>query len=382
MTPAELASKKIVIFSHYATTGACEELRDWLVASRVREVVYIAFPFGPNPDRFIRVERFRDGVPQPAVRSWFRLKLPEPLAYAKDFAYALWYAVRFARRADVLVTGDNLLAAAGVLTRWLTRARHVVYYMIDYTPVRYASRFMNAFYYAIDRFAATRAGAVWPLTPQIIQGRFDAGRLDERRVRWYTVPYGSHLVPSGVHDRKRVVYMGDVVKNKGAELFVPMAQELVKRIPELRFTVIGGGRDVQALREEVCAAGLEERVEVCGFVKDINDVVERLKGAGVAIAPYFPGDANNFTFYSDPGKIKVYLGCGLPIVLTDVPPIAKVLEKENAGKIARYDATDFAQTVAALLTDDAYPQICENARRLGEQSAWPKVLSEAFSPLV
>ncbi len=384
MNPGQLADKKIVVFSHYATTGACEELRDWLVASRVREVVYVAFPFGSDLRRPIRVERYRYGERISEHRSLFRLKLPEPVAYLKDFLYAICYAVRFGRKADVLVAGDNLLAAAAILARWLSGARRIVYYMIDYTPVRYANRLLNACYYALDRFAATRSDAVWPLTPQIIQGRFEAGRLDERQVRWYTVPYGSHpqkAIPVAACDRKRVVYMGDVLRNKGVELFVPMARELKHLVPDFRFTIIGGGKDLSALREEVQMAGLDNHFDICGFVEKFDDVVGHLVEAGVAVAPYYPFDANNFTFFSDPGKIKVYLGCGLPIVLTDVPPIAKDIEERGAGKIARYDAAEFANSVSAILMDKDYPQIRENARRLGEQYAWPKVFAEAFERL-
>ena len=380
----EIVDSKIVIFSHYATTGACEELRDWLRERKVRELVYVAFPFGSNRDCFIRVECFSQGELIKTRRSIFRLKLPEPLAYAKDLVYALFYAVWFARGAEVLVAGDNLLALAGVLTRWLTGVKHVVYYMIDYTPVRYANRLLNELYYGVDRFAASHVSAVWPITPQNIQGRFDAGRLDERRVRWYTVPYGCRLqaaTPLAACDRKRVVYMGDLLRNKGAELFVPMALELKRLVPDFRFTVIGGGKDLPALREEVSKAGLDDTFEICGFVENITDVVDRLKGGGVAIAPYYPFDANSFTFFTDPGKIKVYLGCGLPIVMTDVPPVAKIVEKEGAGKLARYDAAEFAKAVAAILCDEEYPRICENARRLGERYAWPKVFTEAFGRL-
>jgi len=384
VTPAELAKKKVVIFSHYATTGACEELRDWLRALRAREVVYVAFPFGSNGDRFVRADVYCQGELVRTCRSLFRLKLPEPLAYAKDLFYALLYAVRFARGAEVLVAGDNLLTLAAVLTRWLTGVRRVVYYMIDYTPVRYASRLLNALYYGVDRFAAYHADAVWPLTPQIIRGRFDCGRLAERRVRWYAVPYGGHPLEAASaarFDRTRVVYMGDVLRNKGAELFVPMARELKRLVPDFRFTVIGGGKDLPALREEIRAAGLEGHFEVYGFVEKISDVLAKLSTAGVAIAPYYPHDANSFTFYSDPGKIKVYLGCGLPIVLTDVPPIAKDLEREGAGRIVRYSAEEFAKAIAELIGGDEYQARRERARALGENFAWPKVFAEAFAKL-
>lgn len=385
MTLNQIAAQKVIIFSHFATTGACEELRDWLVSIGAREVVYVAFPFGSCPDRFIRVEHYRDGQLTQVSRSLFRLKLPEPVAYAKDFAYALLYAVRFARGADVLVAGDNLLALAGALSRCISRARRIVYYMIDYTPARYANRLLNSLYYFVDRQAAYHADAVWPLTPQIIQGRFDAGRLDERRVRWYTVPYGSHPVAAGAghsaFDVTNVVYMGDLVRNKGAELFVPMARELRRLVPDFTFTVIGGGKYLQTLREEVQRAGLQDHFVICGFVESIHAVVAQLVKGGVAIAPYYPLDTNSFTFFSDPGKIKVYLGCGLPIVLTDVPPIAKTLEAEGAGRIAAYDAADMAAKVAALMRSPDYLRIRAHALRLGQACEWRVLFADAFSRL-
>ncbi|HRR34283.1 MAG TPA: glycosyltransferase [Kiritimatiellia bacterium] len=384
MNIGEIRNEKFVIFSHYATTGACEELRDWLVANRAREVVYVAFPFGRDLCRPICVERDCDGGRVSGHRSWFRWKLPEPFAYAKDFLYAFIYAVRFGRGADVLVAGDNLLAAAALAARGLAGVRRVVYYMIDFTPVRFANRFLNGCYDAIDRFAATRADAVWPLTPQIIQGRFKAGRLDERRVKWYTVPYGSHPLAesdTAACDRRQVIYLGDVVRNKGAELFVPMVLALKRSMPDVRLTVIGGGKDLEALQAEVRAAGLEAQVDVCGFIERIEDALARLAGAGVAIAPYYPHDANSFTFFADPGKIKLYLGCGLPVVLTDVPPIAQELVREGAGRIARYDAEDFAREVASILTGETYAQMRGHARRLGLRYAWPEVFKAAFDRL-
>lgn len=383
MTVDQLKNGKIVIFSHYATTGACEELRDWLAGLGAREVVYVAFPFGRNPDRFIRAERYRGGRLSETVRSLFRLKLPEPLAYAKDFLYAVCYAARFGRGADVLVAGDNLLALAAAVARPLARIRRVVYYMIDYTPVRYANRLLNGLYYLVDRLAARGADAVWPLTEKMIRARFAAGRLDERRVRWYVVPYGSHPVnqEGSVFEARSVVYMGDIVRSKGAELFVPFAQALQILVPDFTFTLVGGGKDLAGLRDEVERSGLQDRVSVRGFVASMDEVVALLSRGGVAIAPYEPFDPNSFTFYSDPGKVKVYLGCGLPVVLTDVPPIARTLEREGVGRIAGYDPVDLAEKVASVMQSPEYEAIRRRAAALGRHCAWPRVFESAFARL-
>lgn len=385
MTLEQIRDGKIVVFSHYATTGACEELRDWLLGMNVREVVYVAFPFGPNPDRVIRTDLYRAGRLFKTTRSLFRVRMPEPLCYAKDFLYAIYYIIRLARGADLLVAGDNLLSLAGSLARPFARIKCVVYYMIDYTPVRYANRLLNRLYYFADRQAACRADVVWPLTEEMIQARFAAGRLDQRRVRWYTVPYGSRPVAQGAAPASfivtNVVYMGDIVRNKGAELFVPMARELKRIVPDFTFTVIGGGQYLPTLRAEVEQVGLQDHFTILGFVASIHEVVAHLVKGGVAIAPYYPHDANSFTFFSDPGKIKVYLGCGLPIVLTDVPPIAKTLEAEGAGRIASYDPIDLAAKVAALMQSPDYLRLRAQAMMLGRQYEWPKVFTEAFARL-
>jgi hypothetical protein len=101
----------------------------------------------------------------------------------------------------------------------------------------------------------------------------------------------------------------------------------------------------------------------------------------VAIAPYDPADANSFTFYSDPGKVKVYLGCGLPVVLTDVPPIARVLAREGAGRIARYDATDLAETVASVMRSAEYLAVRARAAAMGCEYEWTRVFENAFAQL-
>ena len=382
MTVDQLTRGKIVIFSHYATTGACEELRDWLTGIGACEVIYVAFPFGRNPDRFIRAERYRDGRLTETVRSLFRLHLPEPLAYAKDFVYALCYAIRFGRDADVLVAGDNLLALAGAVARRVARIRRVVYYMIDYTPVRYANRLLNALYYFVDRLAAYRADAVWPLTEKMMLARFEAGRLDERRVRWKAVPYGSHPArQDAAFDVQNVVYLGDILRSKGAELFVPFACELKRRVPGFTMTVIGGGKDLAELRAEAQRAGVGDRMDIRGFVASIDEAVALLVKGGVAIAPYDPYDANSFTFYADPGKVKVYLGCGLPVVLTDVPPIAQALARAGAGCIAAYDSADLAEKVAAVMGAPDYSAMRARASALGRECEWPRVFEEAFAQL-
>ena len=381
----DILNGRTVILAHHATTGATEELRDWLVRQQTREVVYIACPFGSRgDDDAVRVAIYRNGILVREHRSLLCFRAPELLAYPKDFFYACLYVCRFGRGAELLVAGDNLLTAAAACVRRVARLGRIVYYMNDFTPVRYPQPALNALYYALDRFAATRADRVWPLTAAIIEGRFAAGHLSREKVRWRVTPYGNHasrLTLPAVRDPHRLVFLGDIMHDKGAALFVPLAEELRRRGQTFTFDIIGGGSDLERLRTEVAAAGLDGSIHVHGRIEPFARVLDHLLAAGIALAPYCPTNPNNVSFYSDPGKLRVYLGCGLPIVLTAVPPCAREIEAAGAGRLAAYDARDLADQVCALMDPATHAAAAACAMSLGRRYDWDIVFRGALEEL-
>jgi len=138
---------------------------------------------------------------------------------------------------------------------------------------------------------------------------------------------------------------------------------------------------MSTLKSQISQARLIDNFQILGFVENFNEAVRTLSSCGLAIAPYYPFDKNSFTCYADPGKLKVYLGCGLPIVLTDMPPIARLIEERGAGVTARYDAADFAAQIIKIITSPEYEQFRKNASKLGSQYEWDTIFREAFSKL-
>jgi glycosyltransferase involved in cell wall biosynthesis len=383
----DLTSSKIAIFAHFSETGATEELRDWLIEKKIKELVYIAFPFGgrskTGAEREIRISIYCDGKLAGTRGSIIRFKKPEILSFVKDFLYALFYGFLFCRKSRVLFGGDNLLSIAGNVLKFFGAVKKTVYYMIDYTPVRYNNPFINSLYYSFDRKASYGSDFVWPLCPRTIEGRFEDGRLDKGRVRWYPVPYGNHYRSFSSlfrHDRKTIVYMGRIDKLKGAELLIPLAGFLRNKSPgSFIIRVIGDGPYSEAFREEIKSLGFGDTIDFTGFVENFGDVINILLACGIAIAPYYPFDKNNYTYYADPGKIKSYLGAGLPVVLTAVPPIAPLIMEKGAGLIAQYGASSFGEKILEISRD--YEGFEKRAAELGAQFDWDRVFTEAFEKL-
>ncbi len=383
MIAITVGTSKNTILSHFETTGACEELRDWMDRQVAEKVTYIAFPFLNSQSRHVEVEQHIMGERR-HHRSFIGFKKPAPVAYIRDFIYAIIYGIRFARGADILVTGDCLLAVAGIVLRYVGITKRVIYYMIDYTPIRFHNRLVNATYLWMDRTACRYADQVWPLSEQMIAARFEDGRITPEAVNWQVVPYGNHPVQAdsapGI-SRCHVAYMGGLSREKGADLFVPIAQQLVARGIDVQFIVIGDGDYREELREQAMTAGILDRFDFKGYVEDVGEALSTLACCGVAIAPYNPHDTNSPTPYADSGKLKLYLGCGVPIVLTDLPSIASTIAAKGAGLIADHSAEDIAEKIYSIITADDYDDYRKQARCLGAEYSWDAIFTRAFEGL-
>ncbi|MFA7256072.1 MAG: glycosyltransferase [Kiritimatiellales bacterium] len=373
-------SKKTVIFSHFSATGATEELRDWLVRNKAREVVYVACPFMESKQSRVFIDVFRNGELVLHKEGCLGFKHPEPLAYLRDMFYLLFYGFRFGRQGDILVAGDCLLGLAGLILRAFGAVHKVIYYVIDFTPRRFVNPLVNRVYITLDRLLAYRADQTWVLCKAMMEGRELFGQLDPARSRWKEVPYGNHpvhIAERKKHEPLKLVYMGGIMKNKGAELFIPTAGALIEAGIDFHFHIVGGGPDLETIRQEAAVKQIESRFTFHGFLDEFSSVLDILVQCDIALAPYNPNEPNSFAFYADPGKIKTYLGCGLPVVLTKVPPIAERIRQNGAGIIAGYQAGEFVDAIRRIRENLA--EYSRAAFQMGEAFSWDRIFTKVWA---
>jgi len=221
----------------------------------------------------------------------------------------------------------------------------------------------------------------------MIKARFEAERVSREKVRYHVISSGNKSDNYSAewfqkNQVNRIAYLGGVIKSKGAELFIPIIRNLINRgFNDVIFECVGGG-DIDYLREEARKQGVEDSVKIYGLVEDFSKVEAIMQKCSVAIAPYCPHDKNSFTFFSDPQKIKDYLGWGLPVVLTDVPPNAKDIVTAGAGLLAEYDANDIAAKIQKIIEDkEVYQRFRQSAIEMGKKYSWTNVLTKAVSGL-
>jgi glycosyltransferase involved in cell wall biosynthesis len=284
--------------------------------------------------------------------------------------------------------GFNPLACArGLLQRRLGWAGKVVLWSVDFSEDRFgAGTPLTRLYDALDRLCCRRADGRVELSAAARDARRARLGLDDARTPAFVVPMGAWLdrvptVPTDGFRRRRAVYLGHLTQRQGVDALVEAIAVLRARGSDVTLDVIGGGSELAALQSLATARGVQDAVRFHGFVPDHRRVEMLLAEASVAVAPYVPSETT-FTRYADPGKLKSYLGAGLPIVLTDVPPNARELADEAGAELVPYEASAIADAIEhGLASPERWSERRERALAYARRFDWPLLLDDVLEKL-
>jgi glycosyltransferase involved in cell wall biosynthesis len=330
--------------------GPAQALRDYLIAQEARGVIMVNHPLSLEDAGLHTVTTYSNG--SKSVRE-YRLPNRPPYTFPLDPLVPLRLP-----RCTAWFGFNNLGTLRGLVRRRFGRTLTVCYWAVDFVPNRFGDGIATRVYENVDRIACMRSDMRVELSTAALQARSMSLGLDEMAMApAIVVPMGAWLsrAPRATEDswnNQTVVYLGHLVPRQGVATLLEALPTLVKENPRVTVEIIGGGPlegDLRALARRLDPGG---RVTFHGFVDDHREVEHILSHATVAVAPYLD-DADNFTRYADPGKLKSYLAAGLPIVLTAVPPNASDLADAGAARLIESNPVSLAAGVGCLLGSKA-----------------------------
>jgi glycosyltransferase involved in cell wall biosynthesis len=309
-------------------------------------------------------------------------KSPEIISYIYNFFLTFYILLKIKRRIDIYIGVDNVNAFVGILFKILGFVNKVIFYVIDYTPVRFNNVFLNMLYHSLNIICVRNADYVWSVSRRIANIWRTIGIEDRKNI---IVPIGVDIdkfeSTSSVKVRKNVlVYAGHLTKSKGVQLVIEAMEELIKIIPDIKLEIIGTGPFEEELKKMVEGKKLEKYVIFLGRM-DHDKLMKHLPTCGIALATYEP-EKHSITYYADPTKPKEYLACGLPVIITRVPWIAKEIEKAPMGIVINYDKRELIEAIIKLLSDDDFYEKCKrNAIKFGQKFNRDKIFEKAFTKI-
>ncbi len=241
--------------------------------------------------------------------------------------YDFYLSLRFLLRTEtnVFIGANNFDTVTGIVARkfFKKKIERVIYFASDYSENRFGNRVLDWIYFQIEKYVLKNSDLVISNTKRAEEKRISFG-LDKKK---------SLVIPNGVHLDKEIfeekeidegsfIYVGNVTSEHGLYDLLEILHPIIKK-----FVLIGSGDDWDRV-VELCK---EKKFNFESFYKKDHEftIAYLQKFSGIGLAPY--NTESKWTYYCSPLKISEYISCGVPVLMSSVPEIADLVEKENYG---------------------------------------------------
>ncbi len=368
-----------IIVTHELFYGASQALRDYLNQRKVRQVLFISHPLRIENRRsyyqIFRQGRLTGEVAKSRHQEWVFWQ------YLKDTFLTFFWVWHTKGKFGVYVGVDPLNCVLGILLRRLRKVEKIIFYAIDFVPRRFNNPVLNQLYHQLETWCVKYSDERWNVSVRIAEGRRKFLGLNEKKYSQKVLPIGvwqkeiiSRPTPPG--KQHWLVFTGHLLRKQGLQEVIKALPLIKNKIPDVHLLIIGGGEYEAALKELVDRLDLEKTVTFLGWISDQKRIRGLLSSCALGLATYKPeGETeSNFTYYADPTKIKTYLSCGLPVVMTAVPFNAGDLVRRGCAEIVDYDEKAIANTLIDVLTDrEKLEKMRKNAIKTAREFTWEKI---------
>ncbi|WP_435317057.1 glycosyltransferase family 4 protein [Haloarchaeobius sp. TZWSO28] len=199
--------------------------------------------------------------------------------------------------------------------------------------------------------------AVLPHRTQVVSNTVDCDMFDAETA----------TPKPGYEDEFVVGYVGTFGAHRGLDIAIAAMSHLLETVPNARLLLVGAGPDPyeSGLREAAEAAGVADRVTFTGWV-DFDEFPSYMATCDVCLVPHADTPHTNTTV---PHKLFQYMALGKPVLVTDLPPLQRVVDDADSGVVVPAgDADAMGGALAALGTDEReLARLGKNGRRAVEE---------------
>ncbi len=387
---------RIAIISHFTfkedenTEIFPGNIRNFLLKT-VGQITYIDHPFiqsqGASSDfPASQLRIYNQGVKTYQATSP-KIKFPTLILFVYQLLLTILFILRYPVKYDLCIACDNLSLISVFLFRKIGLIKKLIYYTVDYSPNRYSNPILNNLYHFMDRLACRISDLNWVVVENMITAKEENGLNVKKCAPFQIVPIGFNkeeikVKPTGDVNRFNLIFIGILFEKQGIQLIIKALPRLIEKFPKINLTIIGSGPFEDQIKTLVKNNNLSSHVEFTGYINNHQDVIKYITAnGGIGLATYIPSIAD-YTYFADPSKIKLYLLCGLPVITTKVPPIAKEIAEKKAGFAIDYSEEELIDSLNVLLEDaNTYSKFRENALKLAKAFDINLILNEAFKKL-
>jgi glycosyltransferase involved in cell wall biosynthesis len=164
---------------------------------------------------------------------------------------------------------------------------------------------------------------------------------------------------SAYNDRPIVLFTGILIFDRGIIDAVRAIDRVRRAAPEVMFVIVGDGPAMPEIQREIDRLEVRDHVLLVGW-KDHALLPGFYKRASVGLLPFLNTGQIRYTLAN---KLFDYMGAGLPIIASDVPPMRRVITETQSGLLVPPE--DPEALAAAIIAVLQLPE--EERQRMGDR---------------
>lgn len=361
-----LKNRKIIISTHSLAYSAPQALRDYVKQQKFNKLLFISHPLSvedlTNND-FSKAEIIHKGKIIKVKKSQVKIN-NFSINCLYEFFLTLKWVVQEKEKYDLFVGVDCLNTFFGLVLRLLNKVDKVVFYTIDYFPVRFENKIINWIYFLFDKVAVKKADETWNVSSMMVKAR-EKNNVKEKKQ--FTVPIGVWFDKAPrksfeAIDKNTLFFTGHLKEYMGLDLAIRALAIIRKTIPNIKLKIIGQGEAEVSLRKLVNDLDLKKNVFFLGWISDRKKLEEIMSYGAVGIAPFNTRILDEKIKNADPAKLKDYMLLGMPVIVTNAINNIDEIKQNKCGIVIKYSLRDFTEaTIKILKNQDLLKQYRKNA---------------------
>jgi len=199
---------------------------------------------------------------------------------------------------------------------------------------------------------------------------------------FYNVPNEKiSIIPNGIDlsffDRKKrknskkIIFSGAMYHHRGLDILLKAAPRIIKKVPNVKFILLGDGPDKEKLQKLVQKEKLEANVEFKGWV-DRDQIPDYLSSSSLGIGPL---KLTSVTKGALPIKVLEYMASSLPIIAKKGTLQNDILLDGENGFFVN-DATDLSEKIILLLKNPTLTEkLGSKSLKMVQKFSWKHVIN-------
>jgi len=197
---------------------------------------------------------------------------------------------------------------------------------------------------------------------------------------FYNVPVEKiSIMPNGIDTNlfynnadkklKIVIFSGVMYQHRGLDILLKAASIVIKKIPEVKFVLLGEGPELITLKKIVKDSKIEDNIEFKGWIER-EDIIKHLADASIGIGPL---RSTTVTKNALPIKVLEYMAASLPILSQKGTLPGNVLNDNENGYFVN-DEVDLAAKIIQILENDKQRiQMGIKSHEIASKFDWEKI---------